>query len=120
MFVFAVKTIAKKKKDLTLREDLKSIQPDGGKARWAELPPEERSAQARKIVQARRAKEVAESPVSTGFGQQVGEGHGKEIATKAIVSVPTDCNLWDSKLRLREMFAPPQVKWPPRRDWPSN
>ena len=59
MFVFAVKTIAKKKKDLTLREDLKSIQPDGGKARWANLTPEERSAQARKIVAARWAKKAA-------------------------------------------------------------
>ena len=39
--------MAKKKKDLTLREHLKTIQSDGGKARWANLTPEERSAQAR-------------------------------------------------------------------------
>jgi hypothetical protein len=44
------------KKDLTVREHLKAIQSDGGKARWAKLTPEERSAQARKIVAARWAK----------------------------------------------------------------
>jgi hypothetical protein len=44
------------KKDLTVREHLKTIQSDGGKARWAKLTPEERSAQARKIVEARWAK----------------------------------------------------------------
>jgi hypothetical protein len=32
------------KKDLTVREHLKTIQSDGGKARWAKLTPEERSA----------------------------------------------------------------------------
>ena len=47
-----------KKKDLTLREHLKTIQSDGGKARWANLTPEERSAQARKIVAARWAKKA--------------------------------------------------------------
>jgi hypothetical protein len=46
------------KKDLTVREHLKTIQSDGGKARWAKLTPEERSAQARKIVAARWAKKV--------------------------------------------------------------
>jgi hypothetical protein len=50
--------MAKKKKDLTLREHLKTIQSDGGKARWANLTPEERSAQARKIVAARWAKDA--------------------------------------------------------------
>lgn len=46
------------KKDLTVREHLKTIQSDGGKARWAKLTPEERSAQARKIVAARWAKRI--------------------------------------------------------------
>jgi len=47
------------KKDLTVREHLKMIQSEGGKARWAKLTPEERSAQARKIVGARWAKKKA-------------------------------------------------------------
>jgi len=47
------------KKDLTVREHLKRIQSDGGKARWAKLTPEERSAQARRIVEARWAKKRA-------------------------------------------------------------
>ena len=47
------------KKDLTVWEHLKTIQSDGGKARWAKLTPEERSAQARKIVEARWAKKRA-------------------------------------------------------------
>jgi hypothetical protein len=47
------------KKDLTVREHLKTIQSDGGKARWAKLTPEERSAQARKIVEVRWAKKRA-------------------------------------------------------------
>jgi hypothetical protein len=47
------------KKDLTVREHLKTIQSDGGKARWAKLTAEERSAQARKIVGARWAKKKA-------------------------------------------------------------
>jgi hypothetical protein len=53
------------KKDLTVREHLKTIQSDGGKARWAKLTPEERSAQARKIVGARWAKKKAAVVVST-------------------------------------------------------
>jgi hypothetical protein len=57
--------MAKKKKDLTLREHLKSIQSGGGKARWANLTPEERSAQARRIVQARWAKKGAEATLPT-------------------------------------------------------
>jgi len=53
------------KKDLTVREHLKTIQSDGGKARWAKLTPEERSAQARKIVAARWAKRItSEAPPS--------------------------------------------------------
>jgi hypothetical protein len=51
-----MKMLKKDKKDLTVREHLKMIQSDGGKARWAKLSPEERSAQARKIVGARWAK----------------------------------------------------------------
>jgi hypothetical protein len=47
------------KKDLTVWEHLKTIQSDGGKARWAKLTPEERSAQARKIVEVRWAKKRA-------------------------------------------------------------
>jgi len=53
------------KKELTLREHLQSIQSLGGKARWAGLTTEERSAAARKAVQARWAK-------STGSGTVVG------------------------------------------------
>jgi len=57
------------KKDLTVREHLKTIQSAGGKARWAKLTPEERSAQARKIVAARWAKRitsaVSPSPTAT-------------------------------------------------------
>jgi hypothetical protein len=53
------------KKDLTVREHLKTIQSDGGKARWAKLTPEERSAQARKIVGARWAKKKAAGVAST-------------------------------------------------------
>ena len=52
------------KKDLTVREHLKAIQSDGGKARWAKLTPEERSVQARKIVGARWAKKKAAVVVS--------------------------------------------------------
>jgi hypothetical protein len=51
--------LKKDKNDLTVREHLKMIQSDGGKARWAKLTPEERSAQARKIVGARWAKKRA-------------------------------------------------------------
>lgn len=47
------------KKDLTVREHLSAIQSEGGKARWANLSPEERSAQARKAVEARWAKKRA-------------------------------------------------------------
>jgi hypothetical protein len=54
-----MKMLEKNKKDLTVREHLKMIQSDGGKARWAKLTPEERSAQARKIVGARWAKKRA-------------------------------------------------------------
>jgi len=61
--------LKKVKKDLTVREHLKTIQSDGGKARWAKLTPEERSAQARKIVEARwakkRAAEVVAAPTSS-------------------------------------------------------
>jgi len=52
------------KKDLTVREHLKTIQSDGGKARWANLTPEERSAQARRIVGARWAKKKAADVVA--------------------------------------------------------
>ena len=51
--------LKKDKKDLTVREHLKTIQSDGGRARWAKLTPEERSAQARRIVGARWAKKKA-------------------------------------------------------------
>ncbi len=48
-----------RKKELTLREHLQAIQPKGGRARWVGLSPEERSAAARKAVQARWAKKRA-------------------------------------------------------------
>ena len=49
-----------KKKELTLREHLSTIQSKGGKARWANVSPEERSAQARKAIAARWAKATSE------------------------------------------------------------
>ncbi len=67
----AVKEMLKKdKKDLTVWEHLKTIQSDGGKARWAKLTPEERSAQARKIVEARWAKKRAAEPPDPVDAQQ--------------------------------------------------
>lgn len=56
------------KKDLTVREHLSTIQSDGGKARWANLSAEERSAQARKAVEARWAKKRAVDMAETGTG----------------------------------------------------
>jgi len=44
------------KKELTLKEHLRRIQRKGGKARWEGVPPEERSAYAKKTVAARWAK----------------------------------------------------------------
>jgi hypothetical protein len=44
------------KKELTLKEHLQRIQRKGGKARWEGVPPEERSAYAKKTVAARWAK----------------------------------------------------------------
>ncbi len=49
----------KNKPEITLREHLQAIQSDGGKARWAGMTAEERSAVARKAVQARWAKKKA-------------------------------------------------------------
>ena len=43
------------KKELTLKEHLQRIQRKGGKARWEGVPPEERSAYAKKTVAARWA-----------------------------------------------------------------
>jgi hypothetical protein len=54
-----------KNKELTVREHLKNIQAEGGKARWANVSPEERSAQARKAVEARWAKKRAEEAAAT-------------------------------------------------------
>ena len=48
--------MATKKKGPTLREHLATIQSAGGKAIWVNLTPEERSAKARKAVEARWAK----------------------------------------------------------------
>jgi hypothetical protein len=44
------------KKVLSLKEHLQQIQKKGGKARWEGVPPEERSAYAKKTVAARWAK----------------------------------------------------------------
>ena len=67
------------KKDLTVREHLKMIQSDGGKARWAKLTPEERSAQARKIVEARWAKRrVAEVVPATTSSAKPSKGAAKK------------------------------------------
>ena len=49
-----------KKKELTLREHLSTIQSKGGKARWANLSPEERSEQASKAIAVRWAKAAPE------------------------------------------------------------
>jgi len=49
-----------KKMEVTLREHLSTIQSKGGKARWANVSPEERSAQARKAIAARWAKATPE------------------------------------------------------------
>ena len=49
-----------KKIEVTLREHLSTIQSKGGKARWANVSPEERSAQARKAIAARWAKATPE------------------------------------------------------------
>jgi hypothetical protein len=68
------------KKDLTVREHLKTIQSDGGKARWAKLTPEERSAQARKIVEVRWAKKrAAEVVLATASPAK----HSKHAAKKS-------------------------------------
>ena len=53
-----------KSKGLTLREHLQGIQSQGGKARWAGLTAEERSAAARKAVQARWARKKAPDAAS--------------------------------------------------------
>jgi hypothetical protein len=57
----------RKKKEITLSEHLKKIQSKGGKARWADLTPEERSELARKTVQARwaKAKVAKQAPKAT-------------------------------------------------------
>jgi hypothetical protein len=71
------------KKDLTVREHLKTIQSDGGKARWAKLTPEERSAQARKIVAARWAKRTtSEVPPTPAATKRKKPGPKKTQATK--------------------------------------
>ena len=49
----------KNKPEITLREHLQAIQSDGGKARWAGMSAEARSAVARRAVQARWAKKKA-------------------------------------------------------------
>jgi hypothetical protein len=68
------------KKDLTVREHLKTIQSDGGKARWAKLTPEERSAQARKIVEVRWAKKRAAEVVLATTSSAT---HSKRAAKKS-------------------------------------
>ena len=72
--------LKKDKKDLTVHEHLKMIQSDGGKARWAKLTPEERSAQARKIVGARWAKRRAGESVS---GTMSSVKPSKRVANKS-------------------------------------
>jgi hypothetical protein len=73
------------KKDLTVREHLKTIQSDGGKARWAKLSPEERSAQARKIVGARWAKKKASSGcLYDNFLRKAFKALCKEVAQEQI------------------------------------
>jgi len=72
------------KKDLTVREHLKTIQSDGGKARWAKLTPEERSAQARKIVGARWAKKKAAVALYDNFLRKASKARDKEIAQEQI------------------------------------
>jgi ParB-like chromosome segregation protein Spo0J len=75
-----MKMLKRDKKDLTVREHLKMIQSDGGKARWAKLTPEERSAQARKIVGARWAKKraAAEAVPGTSSSAEPPKGAAKK------------------------------------------
>jgi hypothetical protein len=58
------------KKELTLREHLSTIQSEGGKARWVNLSPAERSAQARKAVEARWAKKRAADAASEAVSSE--------------------------------------------------
>jgi hypothetical protein len=58
--------MAKNKKEVTLSEHLKKIQPKGGKARWAGVTPEERSEIGRKNVLARWAKVKAAKKTAKG------------------------------------------------------
>ncbi len=78
-----MKMLKRDKKDLTVREHLKMIQSDGGKARWAKLTPEERSAQARKIVGARWAKKrAAEVVPATSFSEKPSKRAAKKSPNK--------------------------------------
>jgi hypothetical protein len=77
--------MAKKKKELTLREHLSTIQSAGGKALWANLTPEERSAKTRKAVEARWAKArsaavrvTRTSPFTSAEPSRTGSGERKQ------------------------------------------
>lgn len=50
------------KKELTLKEHLRRIQRQGGKARWEGVSPEERSEQTRRAVEARWSKVKKAAP----------------------------------------------------------
>jgi len=73
--------VKKINKDVTLREHLGMIQADGGKARWAKLTPEERSAQTRKMVAARWAKR-AEAATPTDSSSKSIKRAGKKTPGK--------------------------------------
>jgi len=75
-----------KKKEVTLREHLSTIQSKGGKARWANLSPEERSAQARKAIAARWAKATPEQKAAQARTAVAGRVPTKKPAKSAVSS----------------------------------
>jgi len=75
-----------KKKEVTLREHLSTIQSKGGKARWANLSPEERSAQARKAIAARWAKAKPDQGAAQGRKAVAGRLASKKPAKSAVSS----------------------------------
>jgi hypothetical protein len=58
------------RKELTLKEHLQRIQRKGGKARWEGVPPEERTAYAKKTVAARWAKAKKKATAKNAAAQK--------------------------------------------------
>ena len=82
----ACRTLAMAKKELTLREHLSTIQSKGGKARWANVSPEERSAQARKAIAARWAKATPEQKAAQARKAVAGRLPTRKPAKSAVSS----------------------------------